>query len=1767
MANTVSGDPLNGIAIIGLAGRFPGARNVEEFWANLRGGVESISFFTDEELLKAGVGQAQLSDPQYVKAKGCIEGAEMFDAWLFGFSPREAEIMDPQHRLFMECAWEALESAGYDSERYGGAIGVFAGVSMNSYFLENLHSNPQLLASIGGFQAIIGNDKDFLPTHVSYKLNLKGPSVNVQTSCSTSLVAVHLACQSLLNYQCDIALAGGVSVTLPVKTGFYYQEGGVMSPDGHCRTFDAEAKGTVSGNGVGLVVLKRLEEAVHDGDEIEAVILGSAINNDGAAKVGYTAPSVEGQSAVIVEAQAMAGVTADSISYVEAHGTATPLGDPIEIAALTRAFRASTKQRGYCAVGSVKSNIGHLDAAAGVAGLIKTVLSLKYGELPPSLHFERANPEIDFAGSPFYVNGSLQRWERNGGPRRAGVSSFGIGGTNAHVIVEEAPASEPGSGSRREWQVLAMSAKTESALEQATANLGAHLEKEQVALADVGYTLAVGRRVFGHRRVVLCREREQALAALSGGDGPQRLSGVARERRPSVVLLYPGQGAQRANMGRKLYESEAVYRETVDRCAVVLERELRVDLRAVLYGEESRREQLQQTEWAQPALFVTEYALTEQLRAWGVEAEGLLGHSVGEWVAATVAGVFRWEDALRLVALRGRLMQQREAGVMLSVALSESEMEERIARQQEELGRVEVSAVNGVAQIVVGGRRETIERWAAQLQSEGVWTKHLETSHAYHTWMMEEAMAEFEGAVAKVEKRAPQVNMISGVSGEWLGAEEAQSARYWGRQMRERVRFAAGVREVLSESGRVVVEVGPGNALSGLVRQQAQGNGAAPLVLSLLGGKRVEDEYEQVLRGVAQLWLEGVGVKWEELWRGERRQRVKLPTYPFERVRCWVDAKKDSRALPLNTGRQPDIANWFYAPSWKRSTPARLQRTEDSRNEKRCWLVFTSKNEFGSEVVKHLQQQGEEVISVLCGTRFAKLGDGIYKIDPQQRQHYSALVKELGTLARPPQRVLHLWSLNTIRKMHDLAENFEKAQAQGFYSLLFLAQALDEYKVTHNLDLTVVSDSVQEVTGDELLQPEKATVLGPGRILPQEYSNITYRSIDVVLPKSKRAQHQLVKHLIPEITAKPEDTFVAYRGRHRWTQSFEPLGIPAPKDVESHLREGALYLITGGPSAINLDLAEFLAHEVRAKPFIVEDTAQLRSAVSAAQEQFGPLKGIFYNSATETMNTPIRDISAAECGSYLRQTWAGLAELESLVKETELDFCLLLSSLSTVVGGRGSLASATAGYMLDSFAQKQKQTAPGSWISLNLDTPRFGTKDEPGPDDLAIKTDEAMEVLRRVLSLHTASQLAVSTIDLSTRMEPEKDTEVKKEAADTSADKKPGVTSYSRPNLSTTYVMPRNEVERTIARMYEELLGILPIGVNDDFFELGGHSLVGIQLTFRIRETYDLEDFHMNTLFEKPTPAGLAEAVEEIRRTGLTMPPILVPIQPKGSNPPFFCIHPIGGGVYGLVDLGRQMLPHQPFYAIQAMGLANYGEDEDHQTLEQMAADYIEAIRFISPQGPYFLGGLSYGGIVAFEMAQQLKRRGEEVALLALFDSPAPQTIAKVADLDDAIILLGLTRERGRQKGLELNVSTKDLEGLNPDERLMFLMKELKELGLAPEDLDDRWIRNFMRGYRARIKTTVNYQPQVYPGRITLFRATERDAEMEAHLKSVGQYEYTESCFGWDKVSLESIEIIPTQGHHEVIAAGDNGIALSDQLKACIDRNWQAFIKSNSVGT
>jgi thioesterase domain-containing protein len=1151
-----------------------------------------------------------------------------------------------------------------------------------------------------------------------------------------------------------------------------------------------------------------------------------------------------------------------------------------------------------------------------------------------------------------------------------------------------------------------------------------------------------------------------------------------------------------------------------------------------------------------------------------------------------------------------------EVAAMITVALSEAEIEERIAKYQDELGKVEVSAVNAPRLVVLGGSVASIERWTEKLNSEGVWTKTLQTSHAYHTWQMEEAARKLEEAVEKVEKRKPQMNMLSGVTGTWLSAEEAQSSRYWGRQMRERVQFAAMIDQILAERDRVVVETGPGSGFGGLVKQQAQERGSTTVsVVSLLGAgaSPMASEPERLLRGLGQIWLEGVAVKWEELWHGERRLRVELPTYPFERRRCWIEPQNGNYAAPVFTGRQPDIADWFYVPSWKRSPLATLRRTD----EKLCWLVFTSKNEFGAELVKQLREQGQQVISISSGTKFAKLGEGAYKINPHEQKDFSALLKELATLETRPQRLIHLWGLNPAPRGLADYESFEKVQAESFYSLLFLIQALDEYNITEELDLTTVSDSVQEVTGQELLHPEKASVLGLNRIIHQEYSNISCRNIDVMLPKSKGSQRDLVGQLLLDLNVKPADRFVAYRGEHRWTESFEPMRV----EGESRLCEEGLYLITGGLSAINLDLAEYLAREARAKLVFagrtafplreeweqwlssygedhdvsrkirrllelegmgakvlvttieVDDVERLRQTIGMAQDQFGPLKGIFYNDQLGSdSESGLRATMASECGWYLLRNANALKALESVVAKTEPDFCLLLSSLTAVVGGRGLIASAAASQILDAYAHKKKEKASTRWLSLNLDTARPGRRQDQD-SDLTITPEEVAEVFRRAWSLETVSQLAVSTVDLRQRLRQEESQDAGNEEAEgESGGKKQGIKSYSRPSLATAYVAPRNELERTIAEMFETLLGISPVGVNDDFFELGGHSLAGIQLTFRLRGKFELEDLHQNALFDKPTIAGLAETVEEIRRSGLTMPPNLVPIQPEGKNPPFFCVHPVGGSVYGLVPLGRSLAPDQPFYAISSTDLAHYGEYEDYETLDQMAADYIKTIKFVSPKGPYFIGGLSYGGMVAFAMAQQLKRNGEEVALLALLDSPAPTSWTKVGDLDDSIILLGLTRERARQEGIYLDVTGKDFVGLSADERLMFLVNALKESGLAPPDLSEEWIRRFMRGYRARINVVRNYVSQPYHGKITLFRCTERDPEMEIHLKGVGQDEYMEESFGWNKVSTEPVDVIPLYTYHEVMTFGENTKVLRALLKDRIDRAWNESIRRKSVG-
>ncbi|MEZ4706053.1 MAG: type I polyketide synthase [Caldilineaceae bacterium] len=735
-----------GIAIIGMAGRFPGAANLDEFWRNLRNGVNSIVEIPDAQLNLSNSDRAVMAgNPNYVKMAASIKDADLFDANFFGIFPKEAQVMDPQHRLFLECAWQALEDAGYDPEAYTGAIGVYAGCYMDSYILSSLASHPEFLASLantfhgGSLQTELGNDKDYLATRVSFKLNLRGPSMTIQTACSTSLVAIAQACQNLQGFQCDMALAGGATIKFPQNRGYLYEEDGMVAPDGRCRTFDAQARGTVFGDGVGVVLLKRLEDALADGDAIYAVIKGWGLNNDGGAKVGYTAPSVDGQAEAIALAQAVADVEADTITYIEAHGTGTPLGDPIEIDALTKAFRQTTAKTQFCAIGSVKTNIGHLDIAAGVAGLIKTTLALQHKQIPPSLHFETPNPNIDFANSPFYVNTKLADWPAGKTPRRAGISSFGVGGTNAHVVVEEAPALTA-DVSEHTQHLLVLSAKSAAALDAMTANLRHYLQTQpNVDMADLAYTLQVGRRPFPHRRVLVAGSAADAVQTLDTLDPKGVFTRQTTQQDPPVVFMFPGQGAQHVNMCRDLYEQEAIFRTIMDNCCELLQPHLGFDLRDVLYPapENLTRAQteINQTMIAQPAIFAVSYALAQLWMARGVQPQAMIGHSVGEFVAACLANVFSLEDALMLVTERGRLMQALPGGAMLAVRLAEAELRPLLSAE------LEIATINGPALCAVAGPTAAIEELQAQLEARDIVCRPLHTSHAFHSAMMEPAVA------------------------------------------------------------------------------------------------------------------------------------------------------------------------------------------------------------------------------------------------------------------------------------------------------------------------------------------------------------------------------------------------------------------------------------------------------------------------------------------------------------------------------------------------------------------------------------------------------------------------------------------------------------------------------------------------------------------------------------------------------------------------------------------------------------------------------------------------------------------------------------------------------------------------------------------------------------------------------------------------------------------------------------------------------------------
>ncbi|HEY6880963.1 MAG TPA: type I polyketide synthase, partial [Polyangiales bacterium] len=979
------------VAIVGMAGRFPGAPSLAVFWRNLRDGVESIRRLSDEELLAVGVPQEKLDDPNYVKACPVLEDVDKFDASFFGFNPRDASVMDPGHRFFLELAWEAIEHAGYTGLPGEARVGVFAGAGAPLYMQENLRSNADLMRAMGDFLVRhTGNDMNFLATRVSYELDLRGPSMNIQTACSSSLAAVHIACQSLARGECELALAGGATVLVPMGEGYEYREGEILSPDGHCRPFDADSAGTVFGSGAGCVLLKLLDRALDDGDTIHAVIKGTALNNDGSLKVGYLAPSVDGQAEVIDAALRAADVPAESISYVETHGTGTLVGDPIEFEGLRLGYAKHTQARQFCAIGSLKSNIGHLGEAAGIASLIKAVLALSHRQLPPTLGYRAPNPQIDFENSPFFVNASLREWT-SAGPRRCGVTALGAGGTNCHLILEQAPDSLPGEGERA-LQLFVLSAKTAAALDRASENLAGFLASEHVDVADAAYTLALGRRPMAHRRIAVARSKEEAAAAFRTRDA--KLQGEARA--PGVVFMFPGGGAQYAGMGAELYEAEPVYREALDACLAFAQRELTTDLRALVLAPPSDRERatrlLEQPSLTLPSLFATSYALAKLMLSWGVSPVAYLGHSMGEYVAACLAEVFSLEDAMRLVLLRGRLFEQVPPGGMLSVPLAESAVRPLMP------AGLSIAAVNAPEQCVVSGTLAELETLERTLAARDVETRRVRIDVAAHSSMLDPILPTFRALCSTIAFRAPKRPIASNLTGRWLTAEEACDPEYWVQHLRNTVRFAECLETVLAAGDRALLEVGPGRTLSTLAKaQRAQ----VPTALnSMRHPQEVASDLGYALQTLGRLWLAGADVDWHAFYEGQLRNRIPLPTYPFERRSFWVAKGKVEHTASSGLGKRPKLDDWFATPTWVKQPL--LEREEATAPR---WLLFSD----GSLLARRLRARlGPDVVVASPGEQVIERAPRHWELDVNSSNQQQDLLDALEEKGQLPTHVVYL---------------------------------------------------------------------------------------------------------------------------------------------------------------------------------------------------------------------------------------------------------------------------------------------------------------------------------------------------------------------------------------------------------------------------------------------------------------------------------------------------------------------------------------------------------------------------------------------------------------------------------------------------------------------------------------------------------------------------------------------------------------------------------------
>jgi acyl transferase domain-containing protein/acyl carrier protein/NAD(P)-dependent dehydrogenase (short-subunit alcohol dehydrogenase family) len=1466
------------IAIVGMACRFPGAPSVKHFWDNLTRGIESITALSDEDL--SSLPPELVNDPGFVNATGRLENIELFDAAFFNLNPAEATATDPQQRLMLECAWEAMESSGYNLR--GKNIGVFAGAG-ESLYRDLLRGDAGLLQSLGELQLTIGTGKDHVAPRLSYLLDLRGPSVPVNTACSTSLVAVHLACQSLMNAECEMALAGGVS--LASQNGYIFEENGILAPDGVCRAFDASARGTVPGSGAALVLLKPLDQAVADGDHIHAVIKGSAINNDGNLKVGYTAPSVEGQRRVIEQALANANIAPHQISYIETHGTGTPLGDPVEIEALRQVFEdaegSPANSAKLCALGSVKTNIGHCDSAAGIAGLIKAVLCLEHQTLVPSLHFEKPNPQLNLDQSRFYVSTETTAWKQT--PRLAGVSSFGIGGTNAHVILGEAPTREI-SVQSRPWQVLALSARSESALERRRADLANVLqERPDIHLADIAFTLNAGRKDFAFRQSFVCANPEDAIAALTNvKDKPFRL--LAQER--PVIFLFPGQGKAYGDLGSDLYRDEPQFREEVDYCCSRLVPLIGADLRDLMFGRQGEMDSsIYRPLYWQTALFTVEYAMAKLWMSWDIKPAAMIGHSLGEYVAATLAGVLKLDDALVLVAERARRTEDLEAGAMLAVPAREDEIYPYIK------DGISLAAVNGPELCILAGPTDEIESLYQKIAFLN--PIRLDASHAFHSRLVEPLMEPLTTAASRMKLSPPRVPYLSNVTGSWMSDQDATDPGYWARHVRSTVRFNDSLREVLKKPNSVLLEVGPGKVLSELARR----NYPESVAFASMAGEPCGRALAQT---VGRLWCEGIAIDWLKYYETEDRRRVPLPTYPFERQRYWVNTNGFPNAATLSDplALKDAAEKWLYATNWKRTNP--LPQPEFGNNSfAGSWLVFSEPDGVGAELTSRLRQSGQAVYEARRGKVFQQNGTGSVTLNAGNQEDYQRLLQALGD--NFPQRIIYAW---------DFSRDTELSLAAGFDSLIYLAQALASSEKAASVRLALITSNLHRVMDEESGSDSEAAMLGIVHVVPKEAPMIKCQNID--LDEQHLEANKWAKQVLAEFASETPDPIVAYRRGHRWLPIVEQTSTKSSGGYQ--FQRGGLYVITHSLQEIGFALAEHLVREFGCKVVLlarsffprpqewdqwvreqgdddpisrsiarlqdigesltvlsadVSDPERLKRIKAQIEREVGAVQGVFHLDKPEKTGLILG--KAMPPSNSLRNDLAELATLDQTFGD---ELLVIFSSNLAESGGIGQVDQAARNAVITHFAERRAATGRPT-MALELGTKGWTEAGDENPDTSSFLSQQLEEKRQRfgmtasecVAALQRALSLSLPNVIISTRefnalMEQQHlfTTDFfQQQIGDSTASNGNG-TSHGRPDVSTSYTAPRNEVEALLVELWQGTFRIQKIGVADNFFELGGHSLLAVQLLKNMNQTFSSK-IALKDLFDGPTIEQLAAKI------------------------------------------------------------------------------------------------------------------------------------------------------------------------------------------------------------------------------------------------------------------------------------------------------------------